>query len=176
MQNSHCRAIFFGWIFSFAAWIGHSYLLHHFHPFSFILWEICIQKIQRYGSLPFLDHLQIFSEGHLSNFIPVLVIDGSVNLIIWTIWRLIFWGQPLTEELGKWCNGEVLPGCFRASCDPGSQQGDTSTGQGMMGMALDRNGWNGGFWWIRITMTYLLVIQSSYWFIVSFPIQNGDLP
>ena len=78
-----------------------------------------------------------FSEGKLWNFISVFVMKRqrqSHNVEV----NAFEANPPPIQELGKWC--QVLPGCLCASCDPGSQQGDTSTGQGMMALGHKRNG------------------------------------
>ena len=105
------------------------HFLRDFPPVNLEIWKSTI--------------LRSFSEGKLSNFISVLVIDGSINLIIsWLFEVNLFEANPHWRTWEVAPAFEVLPRCLRASCDPGSQQGDTSTGQGIVG--LDKKKW--GLW------------------------------
>ena len=62
--------------------------LRDFPPVNLEIWKSTIHRS--------------FSEGKVSNFISVLVIDGSINLIISRFSRLTFLRPTRTEELGKW--------------------------------------------------------------------------
>lgn len=64
------------------------HFLRDFPPVNLEIWKFTI--------------LRSFSEGKVSNFISVSVIDGSINLIISRFSRLTFLRPTRTEELGKW--------------------------------------------------------------------------
>jgi hypothetical protein len=64
------------------------HFLRDFPPVNLEIWKSTIHRS--------------FSEGKVSNFISVLVIDGSINLIISRFSRLTFLRPTRTEELGKW--------------------------------------------------------------------------